>query len=321
MTAPRPAELLSGGADRQPRRPPRAALVLLAVVAAVVAAGAAVVALGLSGGPTAEALPRPELAVLDDGIGVTTSGVIVLSVELRDRAAGLTVRSAALTAAPVLQPASVNAPARVRPGGTARLVAIVQPDCRALGSGEEGELDATLVVGVTDASGRDSDLRLDLGADRVLRARLRGLCADRGSAQGSPNVEFLTAGYDRVEAGIGVGASDGGAGGAGADGIEVRAVDAPGLRFTSLGAPLPVRVAAGAGATLRVAVTVADCAAVRRPAAGSDPDAHVWGAPELEVVRADGTVTRVRPDPAAVSELYSTAVRRVVENACDGPPR
>jgi hypothetical protein len=318
MTAPRPAELLSGGADREPLRPPRAALVLLAVVAAVIATGVAVVALGLLPGPSADG-PRPELAVLDDGIGVTTSGVIVLSVELRDRAAGLTVRSAELTAAPVLQPASVNAPARVRPGGTARLVAIVQPDCRALGPGEEGKLDATLVVGVTDASGRESDLRLDLGADRVLRGRLRGLCADGGSAQAGANVEFLTAGYDRVEAGIGVGASDGGDG-AGA-GIEVRAVEAPGLRFTSLGAPLPVRVAAGAGATLRVAVTVADCAAVLRPAAGSDPDAHVWGAPELEVVRADDTVTRVRPDPAAVSELYSTAVRRIVENGCDGPPR
>lgn len=312
------ADLLSSGADREPRRLPRWVLGVLLGVG--VLAGAAF-ALGRAD----EAAGRPpELVVLDDGIGVTTSGVIVVSVELRDSGGGLTVRSAELTAAPVLQPASVNAPGRVRPGGTARLVAILQPDCRALGPDAASGLDAQLVVRTVEAAGGEREVRLDLGSDPVVLGRLRGLCADRTGGRGGPSVGFLNAGYDRVEATVGIGGGartadsvDGGLD----SGVELRSISAPGLRFAPLGSPLPARIAAGQGAGLPVEVTVTDCTAVSRPPAGTDPAAHVWGWPDLELVQPDGTVTRTRPEPAAVTELYSTAVRRIVENACDGPPR
>ena len=315
MTAPGGAELLTGGADKESRRLPRwatAALVGALVLGAVVA-----VAASREERPT---VPPPTLTVLDDGIGVTTSGVIVLSVELRDGGEGLAIRSAELTAMPVLQPASVNAPGRVAPGGAVRLVAIVQPDCRALGPGEAAPLDAALVVRVAPPSGRERELRLDLGADPVLLGRLRGLCSQVSTGQGGAVVGFVSAAFDRVEATIGLGGGDGADGGA-AGLAELRAVSAPGLLFTPAGRSLPAAVPSGAGLGVPVVVTVASCAEIERPPAGSNPDAHVWGAPALEVAGPDGAVKTLRPDPAAVSELYSTAVRRIVEYACDGPPR
>ena len=315
MTDPGGAELLAGGAERAPRRLPRWASAVLLV--AIVAGGAAF-AVGTREQPPV--VPPPTLTVVDDGIGVTTSGVIVLSVELRDGGGGLAVRSAELTATPVLQPASVNAPDRVRPGGTARLVAIVQPDCRALGPGQPEGLEAALVVRVAPPSGPDRDLRLDLSDDPVLLGRLRGLCSQVSTGRGGAVVGFLSAGFDRVEATIGLGGGDGADGG-GVGLAELRAISAPGLLFTPLGPSLPAAVPSGSGLGVPVAVTVAACPEVERPPAGSNPDAHVWGAPELEVATPDGAVMRLRPEPAAVSELYSTAVRRIVENRCDGPPR
>ena len=316
MTVSGGPELLAGGEDREPRRLPR-----WATAALVVAAAVAAVAVLVGTRDQRPAVPPPTLAVLDDGIGVTTSGVIVLSVELRDGGEGLAIRSAELTAMPVLQPASVNAPDRVRPGGTVRLVAIVQPDCRALGPGEAAPLAAALVVRVAPPSGRERELRLDLGEDPVLLGRLRGLCSQVGAGEGGATVGFVAAGFDRVEATIGLGGGDGAD--SGAVGLaELRAISAPGLRLAPVGGDgLPARVPSGTGVGLVVAVTVAFCPDVARPPAGSNPDAHVWGSPELEVAGPDGAVTRLRPEPAAVSELYSTAVRRIVENACDGPPR
>jgi hypothetical protein len=316
VTGPGGAELLSGGAERAPTTVPR-------VAKAVLAAGLAVAAAGVFTATREDApvVPPPTLSVVDDGIGVTTSGVIVLSVELRDGGAGLAIRSAELTATPVLQPASVNAPDRVRPGGTVRLVAIVQPDCRALGPGEAAPLEASMVVRVVPPSGRENDLRLDLGGDPVLLGRLRGLCSQVRTGQGGAVVGFVSAGFDRVEATIGLGGGDGADGGGGVGLAELRSISAPGLRFTLLGRALPAPVPSGTGLGVPVAVTVEACADVTRPPAGSNPDAHVWGSPQLEVAGPDGAVTTLRAEPAAVSELYSTAVRRIVENACDGPPR
>lgn len=305
------ADVLTSGTDRPQRRLSRWART--ALVAAGLAAGA--VALVLTRPP---AVPAPTLTVLADSAAVTTSGVIVVTVELRGAAAAVEVRSAELIASPVLQPPSVTKPRRVAPDGTGRLVAIVQPDCRALDPSDPAWQEASLRVRVATGpgepgDGREREVRLELRDEPTLLGRLRGLCGRVGRDREGLSVGFLEADERRVTATIGV---DGGP-----EGVEVRSVGAPGLSLASREVDRPVRVAAGAGVSLQVEVTVADCFAVRGPAPGTDPDAFLWGLPEVELADPDGTVTRSRPEPAAVSDLYSTAVRRLVQNACGAPPR
>ena len=297
------AEVLTSGSERPRRRLSRGARAGLAAAGLAAAAVAVVVT-------RPPAVPAPTLRVVADSAGVTTSGVVVVAVELRGAAPDRELRAAEVTAAPVLQPPTVTEPRRVRPDGTVQLTVIVQPDCRAVDAASPAWEEASLRVRAPVVDGSERDVVLDLRDDPVLLGRLQGLCSRVGQERQGVSVEFVGADERTVTAEIGV---DGGAGGA-----QVRAVSVPGLRVE---APTPVEVSAGAGVSLGVEVTVTDCFAVRSPAPGSDPDAFVWGVPEVELADGAGVVTRDRPEPAAVSDLYSTAVRLLVQTACASPPR
>lgn len=156
-----------------PRRRRPSALLLLPVLALVLALTTS------RGGPATSPAPEPpldvELLLLPERLSVTQSGILVLTVELRNGGEALQVRSAAAYASPVVDDPVLQAPTEVRARDRRRFVALVAPDCRLLQNGSALQFSATVLMRVGRGS-LSRDLMLDLVGPPEIRDRVSGLC-------------------------------------------------------------------------------------------------------------------------------------------------
>lgn len=119
-------------------------------------------------------------------LSVTTTGVLVVPVQLRNLAGPLEVRRAQAFAEPVRLDPEVQSPPGLEALQTRRLIVLLAPDCRLLRSQAGLAFTAKLLVRVGAGSG-GRDLVLDIGGDPGITDRVAGLC---GRAGGPPGVPF-----------------------------------------------------------------------------------------------------------------------------------
>lgn len=151
---------------------------------ALLAVAAAIALVAPAADPALAPLVPAELHLVRDRVASSGGGVFVLPVELRGAAPGASVDEIAVWAAPVLAAPAGSGSRQADGAGTARFVALLQPDCALLrgpagvGSGA-GDIDlvATVSVQLSAVGHRRTQVVLDLAGDRAVAARVQRLCA------------------------------------------------------------------------------------------------------------------------------------------------
>lgn len=159
----------AGGAAPRGRRS-RAVLLLPAAAVAVAL---------VTGSPDPDPpAPAPsvdvELAVLPDAISVSTTGVLVVPVQLSNSGPAVHVERALAYASPVVHDAVVQVPEDVAAASRRRFVTLLAPDCRLLRPGSTVGFSASVLLRVEQGSTAE-DVVLDLTTPAVRRV-VQGLC-------------------------------------------------------------------------------------------------------------------------------------------------
>jgi hypothetical protein len=159
-----------------PRAPRSGGAALALAVLAIVAVG---VALADREPPPPPPPPLDaDLRLVEGGIGNSQSGVLVVPVEVVNRGPAVEVARTVVRAEPVQQESTSGGVARVDAGGTGRIVAVIQPHCAVVAPrpGIAFPFAATLVVTLRGPQQQEADLRLDLGQEPAVAARVASLC-------------------------------------------------------------------------------------------------------------------------------------------------
>lgn len=178
---PRPpvVTVRGGPAPRAPRTPTPYGPALLPLLLGLVALAVVLAAIrGQRPPPPPPPVPPPvdaQLALPDDGVSVSLSGVLVVRVLLRDLGPGLEVTSASAYAEPVRTDPTALPPRRLSPGTARRFPVLLAPDCRLLTPRSGLRFRASLLLQVANGEA-SQQVVLDLGGDPDVQQAVRGLC-------------------------------------------------------------------------------------------------------------------------------------------------
>ena len=145
----------------------------------LLAGGVVVVALLAVAEVLSPAAPRPvpveaTLALEPRDVAASRSGVLVLPVEVENAGPAVRVLDAQVEASPIGQESATTGRTRIAAGGSGRVVALVQPDCAALGT---APMEVVLRLRLRTADHAERAYAVDLGEHPAVRQQVAGVCS------------------------------------------------------------------------------------------------------------------------------------------------